>query len=226
MPYKPLNSQIYRVTERIQMIKHSPTPNRIASFLIALAICTIFSPASRAFAAGKKSDGTPMAGQLIVSGNVTVNDKKALNGTTVFSSSRIAVACAKGNSAIVNLGKLGRIELTPGTKLTLKFTDGMISGDLLEGKAVVNAPAGVKISINTPDGVTNSDGKDAVVTSVNSQRGVRCVPAVVSGSSSSNALSSLSPAALAGILGAGGAAAAGAAVASSSNTNAASSIIP
>jgi hypothetical protein len=208
------------------MLKYSPTIQKIIGMLLVVVLCNFAAFGSyTATAAGKKPDQTQMVGQLIVTGNVTINEKKALNGTTVFTSSKIAVACAKGNSAIVNLGKLGRVELGPGAKLMLKFTDGVIGGDLLEGKAVVNTPPGVKVSINTPDGATNTDGKDAAVTAVNSQRGVRCVPAVVSGSSS-NALSSLSPGALAAILGAGGAAVAGAAVASSTNTNSASSIIP
>jgi hypothetical protein len=165
-----------------------------------------------------------MTGQLIVSGSVTVNDKRAVSGTTVFNNSKIAVACAKGNSAIVNLGRLGRIQLTPGSRIMLKFADGVISGDLLEGKAVVNTPAGIRVAINTPDGVISSEGREAAVTPVNSQRGVRCVPAVMSSGSS---VSALSPGALAAaILGVGGAAAAGAAVASSTSSAAASSLMP
>ena len=208
------------------MQKRSPRYQRFISTLLVIALCNLGAVGSfSALAAGKKAGDVQIAGQLIVTGNVTINDKKALNGTTVFTSSKIAVACAKGNSAIVNLGRLGRVELSPGTKIMLKFSDGAIGGDLLEGKAVVSTPPGVKVSINTPDGVTNADGKEATVTPVNSQRGVRCVPAVMSSGGSS--VSGLSPGALAAILvGAGGAAAAGAAVASSSNTNSASSIIP
>jgi len=43
-------------------------------------------------------------GQLIVTGSVTVNDKRAVTGTTIFTESRIAVACAKGSTALINLG--------------------------------------------------------------------------------------------------------------------------
>lgn len=209
------------------MQKRSPGYQRFISPLLVIALCNVGSLGSfSALAAGvTSSKDVQIAGQLIVTGNVTINDKKAINGTTVFSSSKIAVACAKGNSAIVNLGRLGRVELSPGTKIMLKFSDGAIGGDLLEGKAVVSTPAGVKVTINTPDGVTNADGKEASVTPVNSQRGVRCVPAVMSSGGSS--ASALSPGALAAILiAAGGTAAAGAAVASNTNTNSASSIIP
>lgn len=215
------------------MLKNSPKTKALMVAMISLALSNVGFLPSTVEAAGKagsnKADDAPSAGQLIVTGNVSINDKKAVNGTTVFSNSRIAVACAKGNGAIVNLGRLGRVELGPGTKIMLKFKDGVISGDLLEGKALVNTPPGVKVSINTPDGVTNSDGKEASVTPVNSQRGVRCVPAAVNSSSggSNSTLSALSPGALAAlIVGIGGAAAAGAVVASDTNTNAASSSIP
>jgi hypothetical protein len=154
---------------------------------------------------------TQQVGQLIVTGTVTVNEKKAITGTTVFTDSRIAVACAKGNSAIVNLGKLGRIELSSGTKMLLRFSDGLISGDLLEGKAVVSSPAGVKVAVNTPDGVSSADGAEAAVTPVVTQRGVRCVPVAV-GSSSSSVLGNGALAAI--LVGIGGGVAAAAAVAS------------
>jgi hypothetical protein len=174
--------------------------------------------------AGGAKDDAQLVGQLIVSGSATVNDKKAITGSTVFSNSRIGVACTKGSTAIVNLGKLGRVELSPGAKMMLRFSDGLISGDLLEGKAVVSTPAGVKVSVNTPDGVAASDGKEAAVTPVNTQRGVRCVPVAMSASSSSVGLN---PGLLAAMfIGVGGAGAAAAAVSTSQNTNSASGTVP
>jgi hypothetical protein len=201
---------------------------KLTTALMVAALCNLGSVGSvSTLAAGKKADTAQMNGQLIVSGNVTINDKKAINGTTVFNSSKIAVACAKGNSAIVNLGRLGRIELSPGSKFVVKFTEGVISGDLLEGKALVSTPTGTRVSINTPDGVTNNDGKEAAVVAVNSQRGVRCVPTVVSGSGNSS-VSSLSPAAWTALLVGAGGAAAGVALAMTSddNTSNASVVIP
>ncbi len=151
-------------------------------------------------------------GQLIVTGSVTVNQKKAITGTTVFTDTQIAVACAKGSGATVNLGKLGLVELTPGTKMTLRFSDGVIGGELMEGKAVVSAPAGVKVAVNTSEGVTSADGIEASVTPVVAQRGVRCIPVAVSGASSASLLSG--GALAAAIAGVGGAAVAGGVVAS------------
>jgi hypothetical protein len=97
---------------------------------------------------GAQDGNSQLNGQLIANGSVTVNGNKAITGTTVFTDSRIVVDSAKGNSAIVNLGKLGRIELVAGSKLLLRFSDGLISGELEEGNAVVKAPAGVKVAIN------------------------------------------------------------------------------
>ncbi len=177
---------------------------------------------SSAFAAGNPKDEKQVVGQLAVTGSVTVNDKKAINGTSIFNNSRLNVACANGNRAIINLGKLGRVEMAPGTQMVLKFSDGIISGDLAMGKVVVNAPAGVKVAISTPEGVSAADGKDASVVAATTQRGVRCVPVVVS-SQSSSSLAVGSGALAAILLGAGGAAVAGAVVSSQTQ---ASNVIP
>jgi hypothetical protein len=58
--------------------------------------------------------------------------------------------------------------------MALRFTDGMISGELHEGKAVVNSPAGVRVAINTPKGLFSADGQDAAVTQCIAQE-TQCV---------------------------------------------------
>lgn len=190
------------------------TIHRITVFVLFIALSNFGNLTSLSvLAAGNSRDEKQVVGQLAVSGSVTINDKKAINGTSVFNNSRLGVACANGNRAIVNLGRLGRVEMAPGSQMVLKFSDGVISGDLVMGKIVVNAPAGVKVAINTPEGVSASDGKEASVVAVVAQRGVRCVPVVVpSQSTPSLALGSGALAAI--LLGAGGAAVAGAVVSS------------
>jgi hypothetical protein len=218
------------------MSNHSPKVRRgiVAVLVLSLVLGgfgafnpgLILAAENAGISAGSGSDRvetSQLVGQMIVTGIVTVNEKKAITGATVFTDSRIAVACAKGSSAIVNLGRLGRVELSAGSKLLLRFSDGIISGDLLEGKAVVSTPAGVKVAVNTPEGVSTSDGNEAAVTPVATQRGVRCVP-VALGPSTSTALGSGPLAAL--LIGIGGAAAAGAAVATSESPSALSGIIP
>jgi len=185
----------------------------ITTFVLLTAVSNFGNPGIlAASAAGGYMADNQVIGQLITSGSVTINDKKAINGTSVYNNSRLNVACASGNRAVVSLGKLGRVEMTPGTQMVLKFSDGLISGELATGKIVVSAPVGVKVAINTPEGVSAADGKEASLLAVATQRGVRCVP--IMATSQAGPLT-LGPGALAAILlGAGGVAVAGAAVSS------------
>jgi hypothetical protein len=211
--------------EEFNMTNHPSVFRRITTIFLSVALSSFGAfNSSTALAADNPKNDPQLVGQLIVSGSATVNEKRAITGTSVFNNSRIGVACSKGSAAIVNLGKLGRIELSPGSKMVLRFSEGLIGGDLLEGKAVVSTPAGVKVAVNRPDGVSSTDGKDAAVTPVVTQRGVRCVPVAMSSSSSS---ASLSPGLLAAmIIGVGGAGAAAAIVSGSDNTSSASNIVP
>ena len=99
------------------------------------------------------------AGELTVSGKnangeapfVLVNGETARSGRSVFSGSTIATSNDTG--AVMNLGKLGRIELAPSTTLTLAFDDNGIFGDLASGKVSVLGSAG-DVMIKTLDGKT------------------------------------------------------------------------
>jgi hypothetical protein len=182
--------------------------------IVALSGFWILNTTGTAVAWAGKGDNpkndTVIVGQLTTTGVVTINEKKAINGTSVFTNSRIKVDCAKGSKAIVNLGRLGQIELEPGAQMTLRFSAGQITGDLTDGNITVKAPAGVKVSIATRDGVAATSGNDSAVVPVKAQRGVRCVPMVISSTSSAIGMGPLAGV-LAGIGGAGaiGAAAAG-----------------
>ena len=99
------------------------------------------------------------AGELTVSGKntngetpfVLVNGETARSGRSVFSGSTIATSNDTG--AVMNLGKLGRIELAPSTTLTLAFDENGIFGDLASGKVSVLGSAG-DVMIKTLDGKT------------------------------------------------------------------------
>ncbi len=94
-----------------------------------------------------------IAGELLVSGTningVTVNGEAAQSGRSIFTSSTIATA--KDASAIINLGKVGKIKLDPNTTITLSFNDKNINGDLLSGRVTV-LNASDTVSVKTPDG--------------------------------------------------------------------------
>jgi hypothetical protein len=93
-----------------------------------------------------------IAGELLVSGrnsSVIVNGESAQSGRSVFSASTIATP--EGTSAIVNLGKAGKIELGPNTVANISFTDKGISGDLLSGKITVLGSSDA-VNVKTADG--------------------------------------------------------------------------
>ncbi len=195
----------------------SSVTQKIAAFISICLLSGIGQIVLPVVSAANPKNENPIVGQISLTGLVTINDKKAISGTTVFNNARLNVACAAGNRATVSLGRLGRIELTPGSQMVLKFSDGLISGDLVMGKIVVNSSPGVKVAINTPEGVSASDGKESSVLAVTTQRGVRCVPVMTTQSASATALGSGALAAI--LLGAGGTAVAGAVVSSQSQAS-------
>lgn len=118
----------------------------------------------------------PPVGYLAVSAGVTINDKKALTGATIFSESLVSVDCTQGNSAVIHLGQLGTIELGAGARLLLRFGEGLVGGDLLEGQIRVRTPSGVRIAITTPGGPVVSDGQKPALLPIRSGKGALCVP--------------------------------------------------
>lgn len=99
------------------------------------------------------------AGELTVSGKningespfVFVNGEAARSGRSVFSGSTIQTP--ETSAAVMNLGKAGKIELAPGTSLTLTFDDKGIFGDLTSGTVTVLG-ANENVAIKTLNGKT------------------------------------------------------------------------
>lgn len=108
----------------------------------------------------KQADGTEVGGPGSVASadhTVTVNGTSAISGATVFSDS--TVTTAKGSSAVVSLGKLGRVEIMPDTTVKLTFTDSTIAVSMLDaGRVRVSSSSGVNASTTTGDGVVLGKG--------------------------------------------------------------------
>ena len=122
------------------------------SMCLSVAILATYSMVALA-APGKA------AGELTVSGKnvdgespfVFVNGESARSGRSVFSGSTITTP--ESASAVMNLGKAGKIELAPATSLTLTFDDKGIFGDLTSGKVTVLG-ANENVAIKTLNGKT------------------------------------------------------------------------
>jgi len=115
---------------------------------LAVTILSVYSMVSLA-APGQQGQTGP-SGELSVSGQVTVNGQNAISGATVFSDSTITTA--QNSSAIVSLGKLGRVELLPGSTMRLNFNENTISGSLESGRARISTAPGTTANITTKDG--------------------------------------------------------------------------
>jgi len=107
----------------------------------------------------KQADGSalPASGNIDANHVVTINGTSAISGATVFSDS--TVTTAKGSSAVVSLGKLGRVEVFPDTTMKLSFTDSSIMVSMLEaGRVRVSSSSGISAKATTNDGEVVATG--------------------------------------------------------------------
>ncbi len=100
----------------------------------------------------------PNSGKLLqIAGNVTVNGTAAISGATVFSDSTITTAAR--SSAVVSLGKLGRVEVQPSSNMKLTFSDASVSVSMLDaGRVRISSSSNVNASTTTNDGTIATTG--------------------------------------------------------------------
>ena len=120
----------------------------VVTVCLAVAILCVYSMV--ALAAPQKP-----AGELSVVGEVSVNGANAISGATVFTDSTITTG--QNSSAVVSLGKLGRVEVMPNSSLKLNFTDSGVTGNLDSGKVRFSTSSGVASSVMTKDGNAVAD---------------------------------------------------------------------
>lgn len=126
--------------------------HKTTSLVLALTVWCVYSMV--AIAAPKD-----MTGEITVNGQVTVNGQSVTSGSTIVSGSVITTGA--NSTAIVSLGKAGRVEVAENSELSLKFTENSITGVLNSGKARVAENAGIAASITTKDGVAIADAGQA-----------------------------------------------------------------
>jgi hypothetical protein len=102
-----------------------------------------------------------IAGEILVNGTamngqnpfVKVNGEAAQSGRSIFTGSTIATP--ENASAILSLGKIGKIELAPNTVMSVSFNEKGISGDLAAGRVTV-LNASNSVSVKSLDGKVSS----------------------------------------------------------------------
>lgn len=91
-------------------------------------------------------------GRLVADGPVTINGVKARTGDTVFPGAQIQTVAGIG--ATVQIGKLGQIDISPDTKLSLNYDRGSILTEINTGCAVLATNNGVQGVLTMPGGIT------------------------------------------------------------------------
>lgn len=143
-------------------MNHKMTGIKKVTALVVVAAVGIFQSSMVGTALAQVSH--KLTGGLSVRGSVTLNGVNASNGATVFDGGQIKTG--NNGTAIINLGKMGQVELSNDSELILKLDGGIIGGNLRSGRATVSAPAGIGVNLLTSDGVAVAEGKDATVLSV------------------------------------------------------------
>jgi ferric-dicitrate binding protein FerR (iron transport regulator) len=133
------------------------TNNQVLKALLLCLVAAIFIVPATMASTYPEPQAVGPSGKLRVIGQVTVNGTSAISGATVFSDS--TVTTAQNSSAVVSLGKLGRVEILPESTMKLSFTDTSISVSMLNaGRVRVSSSSGVAATATTNDGQIVSTG--------------------------------------------------------------------
>lgn len=94
---------------------------------------------------------------LQIEGEVSVDGTQVISGATVFSDSTITTAAR--SSAVVSLGKLGRVEVLPDSTMKLIFGEENVSVNMLSaGRVRISSSSNVTATVSTTNGEVSSIG--------------------------------------------------------------------
>jgi ferric-dicitrate binding protein FerR (iron transport regulator) len=123
---------------------------------LALSLTLVFVAALSQLAA-PVTRARQRVGLLTVTGMVKVNGQPAATGDIVASGSDVQTA--KGSSAVVSLGKLGRVEVHAESTMKLSYTDSGIVVSMLEaGRVRISSSSGTSAQATTNDGEVVATG--------------------------------------------------------------------
>jgi ferric-dicitrate binding protein FerR (iron transport regulator) len=141
---------------------------RALALLLASALLNL-TAAPAANAADASPGARAYAGEVTVVGEVRINGSLAASGETVFPGN--VLATSEKSRSFVNLGTLGRVELSPRTSVSLDFGGAGTACALEGGRVRVYAPAESAASVRTADASVSSAAGATAVFSVESVGG-------------------------------------------------------
>ena len=137
--------------------------NTITRSFKALLLCLVAAifivPATMAYTYTNEPQAAarPSGKFIQIDGRVSVNGAPAVKGATVLSDSTIKTEAK--SSAVVSLGKLGRVEVLPESTMKLSFTDAGIMVSMLDaGRVRVSSSPGTSAKATTNDGEVVATG--------------------------------------------------------------------
>ncbi len=122
------------------------------TFMTAVAVWCVFSMSVIAAP-------DDVMGEITINGQVTVNGQTVASNSTVTSGSTIITGT--NSTAVVSLGKNGRVEVLGDSSVTLKFTGNSIVGMLTAGKVLVSNSAGIATTVTTRNATVIADAGQA-----------------------------------------------------------------
>lgn len=129
--------------------------NSFRKFITSFTAAAVLSVSS-SFALAAPADIT---GEITITGQVSVNGQSTVSNATIVSGSTIVTG--SGSSAVVSLGKTGRIEILADSNMVLNFSDNSIVGILSSGKTRVSNAPGVATTVTTKDAAVIADAAQA-----------------------------------------------------------------
>jgi len=123
-----------------------------------LAVVTVTLIVASCIALGSQQNPRAGVAKLLqVQGEVTVNGAAVASGATFSSDSTVTTAAR--SSAVVSLGKLGRVEVLPDSTMKINFGDPNVSVAMLDqGRVRISSSSNVNASVNTKDGNIRTTG--------------------------------------------------------------------
>ena len=148
--------------------------NRTIAFLLSIIMLSVSVLAGAGTSKASTtteviSSGSLLVGRLALAEqqSIFVNGTEARTGTSIFSGMRLQ--SPDGVNAVVQLGKLGQINLEPSTDLTLEFAEGRVAVTIAAGDATLTTKDGVEGVLTAADGnVMKSVGVKGTVLTSNS----------------------------------------------------------
>jgi hypothetical protein len=97
--------------------------------------------------------------EITVTGQVTVNGQQAVSSATVLSGS--VISTGENSSAIVNFAKLGRVEISSDSSVTLNFGSSNLIVIVDSGKVRISATSGTATTATTKNATFIADSSQA-----------------------------------------------------------------